>query len=37
MNFDAIAPGDVARVAEKSKNKNLDAGEIYAQKPYYDS
>ena len=37
MTFDAVAPGDVARVAEKSKNENLDASEIYTQKPYYDS
>ena len=33
MTFDAVAPGDVARVAEKSKNENLDA----RKKPYYDS
>ena len=36
MTFDAIAPGDVAWVAEKSKNENLDTREIYTQKPYYD-
>jgi hypothetical protein len=34
--FDAAAPGDVARVAEKSKDENLEAREIYAQKPYRD-
>jgi hypothetical protein len=30
--FDAAAPGDVAWVDEKSKNENLEAREIYAQK-----
>ena len=35
-SFDAIAPGDVAWVAEKSKNENLEAREKYAQKPYRD-
>ena len=35
-SFDAIAPGDVAWVAEKSKNENLEAREKYAQKPYHD-
>jgi hypothetical protein len=34
--FDAAAPGDVAWVAEKSKDENLEAREIYAQKPYHD-
>jgi hypothetical protein len=36
--FDAAAPGDVVRVVEKSKNKILEAREIYmyAQKPYHD-
>ena len=34
--FDAAAPGDVARVAEKSKDENLEAHKIYAQKPYRD-
>ena len=32
--FDAVAPGDVAGIAEKSKNKILDAHETRcAQKP----
>jgi hypothetical protein len=35
-SFDAVVPGDVAWVAEKSKNENLEACEIYAQKPYHD-
>ena len=35
--FDVVAPGDVAWVAEESKKENLDAREIYAQKPYEDS
>ncbi len=33
-NFDVAAPGDVARISEKSKDENLEAREIYAQKPY---
>ena len=35
--FDAVAPGVVAWVAKESKKENLDAREIYAQKPYEDS
>ena len=35
-SFDAVAPDDVALVAVKRKNDNLEAREIYAQKPYYD-
>ena len=35
--FDVVAPGDVAWVAEESKKENLDAREIYAQKPYEDT
>ena len=35
--YDSVAPGDVAWVAEESKKENLDAREIYAQKPYEDS
>ena len=35
--FDAVAPGNVAWVAQKSKKENLYAREIYAQKPYEDS
>ena len=34
--FDAVAPDDVASVAVKRKNDNLEAREIYARKPYYD-
>jgi hypothetical protein len=34
--FDAAAPGDVAWVTEKNKDENLEAREIYAQKPYHD-
>jgi hypothetical protein len=37
MTFDAAAPGNVAWVAEKSKNENLEAREIYTQKPYQDT
>jgi hypothetical protein len=36
ITFDVAAPGDVARVAEKRKNENLKAREIYAQKPYHN-
>ena len=36
-SFDAITPGGVAWVTVKRKKVNLDAREIYAQKPYYDS
>ena len=36
-SFDAVALGDMARVAERSKNEILYACEIYDQKPYYDS
>ena len=35
--FDAVAPRDVAWVAEESKKENLDARELYAQKPYEDT
>ena len=35
--FDSVTHGDIAWVAEESKKENLDAHEIYAQKPYYDS
>ena len=31
--FDDAALGDVARVAKKSKDENLEAREIYTQKP----
>jgi hypothetical protein len=34
LNFDPVTPGDVAWVAEKKKNENLEASEIYAQTPY---
>ena len=39
MSFDAVALGDTAWIIEKRKNEILllDACEIYAQKPYYDS
>ena len=35
--FDAVAPGDVAQVTEESQKENVDAREIYAQKPYEDT
>ena len=35
--FDSVAHGDVARVAEESKEENLDAREVYVQKPYDNS
>jgi hypothetical protein len=35
-SFDTVAPGDVACVTENSKNGNLEAREIYAQKQYHD-
>jgi hypothetical protein len=35
--FDAAAPGDMAWTGEKSKNENLEARDIYAQKPYNDT
>ena len=34
MTSDVVSPGDMAG---KSKNETLDAHEIYAQKPYYNS
>ena len=33
----AVAPDDVALVAVKRKNDNLEAREIYAREPYYES
>ena len=35
--FDSVAHGDVAWVAEESKEENLDAREVYVQKPYDNS
>ena len=35
-SFDAIAPGNMAQVPEKSKNENLEAHEIHTQEPYRD-
>ena len=35
--FDAAAPGNVAWVADKSKDENLEAHKIYAQKPHNDT
>ena len=37
VTFDSVASGNMAWVAEESKNENLDTCEIYAQKLYYDS